>query len=91
MLLKNALSYLCESFVDSNALRDDVDPAVRPSAHSIRGVSASKNFLKNWFICNVLEAVTWRSNSVFANFRFKEIQYVFDNCCSLGSLSWLRR
>ena len=45
-------------------------------AHSIRDVSTSAVFLQNWSFCRVLEAAPWRSNSVFASFYFKDIQYV---------------
>ena len=34
-------------------------------AHSIRGIATSSAFLKNWSISSVLDAASWKSNSVF--------------------------
>ena len=53
-------------------------------AHSIRGVFTSAAFLQNWSVSKVLEAATWKLNSVFALFYFKDIQYGFEGLRSLG-------
>ena len=80
---KNAISYfLRRVIVDSGAVGGNEGPP--PRAHSIRGVATSVAFLKNCNIARVLEAATWRSNSVFSLFYFKDIQYVLDECKSLG-------
>ena len=42
------------------------------------------SFWKNRLVSK-LEAATWILNSVFASFCFKGIQFIFDDCCSLGS------
>ena len=39
--------------------------------------------MQNWLVSKVLEAATWRSNSIFA-FYFSDIQYVFEGLRSLG-------
>ena len=53
-------------------------------AHSIRGVATSVAFLRNWSVSKVLEAPTWRSNSVFASCYLKDVSYLFEDLRSLG-------
>ena len=66
-ILMNAVSYfLREVISEAGAVRQDVAAPLR--GHSVRGVSTSVSFLRNWPISKVLEAATWRSNSVFATF-----------------------
>ena len=80
---KNAVSYfLREVISEAGAVRQDV--AAPLCAHSVRGVATSVSFLRNWSISKVLEAATWRSNSVFASFYFRDISYVFQGLRSLG-------
>ena len=80
---KNVVSYfLMEVISEAGAVRQDVAAPLR--AHSVRGVTTSVSFLRNWSISKVLEAVTWRSNSVFAAFYFCDISYVFQGLRSLG-------
>ena len=80
---KNAISYFLRKVIsESGALRGVEGSS--PRAHSIRGVATSAAFLKNVGISRVLEAATWRSNSVFSLFYFKDIEYVLENCRSLG-------
>ena len=57
-----------------------------PSArvHNIRSVATSVAFLRNWSVSKVLEAATWRSNSVFASFYLRDIAYSLEDCKSLG-------
>ena len=79
----NAVSYfLREVISDAVAMRQDV--AAPLCAHSVRGIATSVSFLRNWSISKVLEAATWRSNSVFASFYFRDISYVFQGLRSLG-------
>ena len=54
-----------------------------PRAHSIRGIATSSAFFRNWSLSSVLEAASWRSNSVFTLFYFRDIQYVFEGLRSL--------
>ena len=58
-----------EVISEAGAVRDDAAPPLW--AHSVHRVSTSVAFLRNWSISKVLEAATWRSNSVFASFYFK--------------------
>ena len=55
-----------------------------PRAHSIRGIATSSAFFRNWSLSNVLEVASWRSNTVFTSFYFRDIQYVFEGARSLG-------
>ena len=64
------------------AVRGVEGPPLR--AHSIHGVSTPALFLQNWSISKVLEDASWRSNSVFDSFYFKDIQYVSEGIRSLG-------
>ena len=80
---KNAVSYfLREVISEAGAIRADV--AAPLHAHSVRGVATSVSFLQNWLISKVLEAASWRSNSVFASFYFRDTSYVFEGLRSLG-------
>ena len=60
---KNGISFLLrEVIVNSGASFGDV---AAPRAHSIRGIATSSAFFKNWSLSSVLEAASWRSNTVF--------------------------
>ena len=56
-----------------------------PRAHSVRAVSTSVAFLRNWSVAKVLEAATWRSNSVFSSFYLRDIALQHDGFRSLGA------
>ena len=79
---KNAVLFLREVISEAGAVRADVAAPLR--AHSVRGVATSVSFLRNWSISKVLEAATWRLNSVFASFYFRVISYVFEGLRTLG-------
>ena len=65
---KNALSYfLREVTVQSGASSEEL---AAPKAHSIRGIATSSAFFRNWSLTSVLDAASWRSNSVFTSFYF---------------------
>ena len=79
---KNGISFLLHKIiVQSGASSEEV--AV-PRAHSIRGIATSSAFFKNWSISSVLESASWKSNSVFTSFYFKDLQCVFEGVRSLG-------
>ena len=60
---KNGISYLLrEVIVQSGASSQGL---TAPRAHSIRGIATSSVFFRNWSLRSVLEAASWRSNSVF--------------------------
>ena len=82
VMSKNGISYLLrEVIVHSGASSVD---AAAPKAHSIRGIAPSSAFFKNWSLASVLEAASWRSNTVFTSFYLRDIQYIFDDVHSLG-------
>ena len=79
---KNAISYfLHEVIVHSGASSESV---AAPKAHSIRGIATSSAFFKNWSLSNVLDAASWRFNTVFTSLYFKDMQYVFEGVHSLS-------
>ena len=41
-------------------------------------------FFKNWSLFSVLEAASWRSNTVFTSFYLNDVQYIFEGVRSLG-------
>ena len=55
-----------------------------PRAHSIRAVSTSITFMRNWSVSRVLKSVAWRSNSVFASFYLRDIAFHGENGWSLS-------
>ena len=73
--------FLCEVIRDSGAIVASSAPV---RAHSIRSVATSVSFLRNGAVSKVLEAATWKSNSVFASFYLNDISYVFEGLRSLG-------
>ena len=80
---KNALSfYLREVISGAGALGVLEGQSLR--AHSIRSVSTSVTFLRNWSVAKVLEAATWCSNSVFSLFYLKDVAYVLGAFCIGG-------
>ena len=80
---KNALSFFLRKVIlDAGAVRENEGPL--PRAHSIRGVATSVAYLRNCSISRVLEAASWKSNSVFSLFYFKDIQYVLEENKSLS-------
>ena len=52
----------------SGSMSPDGVGGLPPRTHSVRVVSTSVAFLRNWSVAKVLGAVTWRSNSVFSSF-----------------------
>ena len=80
---KNAISFfLRETIADAGALEEE--GGRRPRAHSIRGVGASVSFWSNRSVAKVLETATWKSNTVFTSFYLKDVEFIFENCRSLG-------
>ena len=74
-ITKNVISFfLRETISGAGAVREGEHQYLR--AHSIRVVSTSLSFNKSWSVKQVLSAVTWRSNSVFASFYMKKIYHI---------------
>ena len=80
---KNALSFFLREVV-SGAVSPGVAEGPAPRAHSIRGVSTSVLFHRNWSVRDVLQAATWRSNSVFASFYLRDVAFRSGDAFSLG-------
>ena len=79
---KNALSFFLREVIrDSGAIVASSAPV---RAYSIRSVATSVSFLHNWVVSKVLEAATWKSNSVFASFYLNDVSYIFEGLRSLG-------
>ena len=63
---KNAISYFLREVISgAGAVRGAEGPPLR--AHSIRALSSSLSFYQNCSVVKVIEATSWRSNSVFAS------------------------
>ena len=81
-LSKNAVSFFLREVIhEAVAGRPEVGPV---RAHSIRGVSTSAAFHRNWSVASVLESATWRSYSVFVSFYLRDLQHEFEGLRSLG-------
>ena len=64
------VSFLREVIHEAEAGRPEVGPV---RAHSIRGLSTSAAFHRNWSVASVLESATWRSNLVFVSFYLRDL------------------
>ena len=66
---KNGIYFLLrEVIISSGASSGDV---AAPRAHSIHGIAAFSVFFRNCSLSSVLEATSWRSNTVFTSFYFE--------------------
>ena len=79
---KNGISYLLrEVIVESGASTEEVSTV---KAHSIRGIATSSAFFKDSSISSVFDAASWKSNSVFTSFHFKDLHFVYEGLRSLS-------
>ena len=62
--------FLREVISGAGAVRGDVVTPLR--AHSFRGFATSTVFMQNWSVSKVLEAASWRLNSIFAFFYLRD-------------------
>ena len=84
-ITKNAISFFIRSLItDSIVLGADEGPV--PKAHSVRSVATSFAFQKNWSIARILEAATWRSQSVFTSFYLRDVASSLGDLKSLGAI-----
>ena len=82
-LSKNAVSFFLREVIhQAEAGQPEVGPV---RAHSIRGLSTSAAFHRNWSDARVLESATWRSNSVFVSFYLRDLHHDFEGLRSLGA------
>ena len=79
---KNAISYFLREVI-AEAGASSVAGVV-PRAHSIRSVSTSAAFHRNWSISSVLNVACWRSSSVFSSFYLKDLYFEINGLRSLG-------
>ena len=81
---KNGISFFLREVI-SGAGAVGAEVGRVPSAHSVRSVATSVAFTRNWSLSQVLEAVTWKSSSVFASFYLRDVAQVLGEVSSLGS------
>ena len=83
---KNGISYLAYS----ERLLSTLEPApmmllpLRPIVFA--ALRHHLHFFKNWSLSSVLEATSWRSNTVFTSFYLKDVQYIFEGVRSLDPI-----
>ena len=75
---KNGISYLFRELIVQS------QSGQVPRAHSIRGIATSSAFFRNWSLRSVLEAASWRSNTVFTSFYLRDLSFNSDGVHSLG-------
>ena len=79
---KNGISYFLREVIHEAGASRKVGVPVR--AHSIRGISTSTAFHKNWSVASVLAVASWCSNSVFAAFYLRDLHFEFEGLRCLG-------
>ena len=73
---------------EAHRLQPDADyPPEDVSAHSIRAVATSLNFMKNRSISKVMEAATWRGKNTFTSFYLRDVGRTYEHCRSLGPIA----
>ena len=77
-------SYLGDLMVASGAVGVAEGPA--PRAHEVRSVATSVTIMRNWSVARVLEAATWRSQSVFSTFYLRDFAFTLGDLHSVGSI-----
>ena len=80
---KNALSFFLRDLISKcGALGSNEGPS--PKAHSIRSMATSLAFARNCSVPKILEAASWRSNSIFSSFYLKDLSVESGEVHSLG-------
>ena len=79
---KNGISYMLHELIVQSGASLQSDQA--PRGHSISGIATSSVFFRNWSLRSVLEAASWRSDTVFTTFYLQDLQFVLDGVHSLG-------
>ena len=86
-LSKNALSFLIRSVIAGSGAISSTDAGARSSgAHSVRSVSTSFQFWKNFSTEKIVEAASWRGNSVFVSHYLRDISLQYGDVRSLGPI-----
>ena len=81
---KNGISYLLRELIVQSGASSQSGQV--PRARSIRGIATSSSFFRNWSLRSVLEAASWRSNTVFTSFYLRDLSFHSDGVHSLGPL-----
>ena len=79
---KNGILYFLQEVIHEAGASREVGVPI--CAHSIRGITTSAAFHKNWSIASVLDAASWLSKSVFASFYLKDLQFEYEGIRSFG-------
>ena len=79
---KNGISYMLREVIVQSGASSRSGQV--PRAHSIRGIATSSAFFHNWSLRRVLEAASWRSNTVFTSFYLRDLSFTTDGVHSLG-------
>ena len=79
---KNGISYMLREVIVQSGASSQSGQV--PRAHSIRGISTSSAFFRNWSLQSVLKAASWRSNTVFTSFYLRDLSFNSDGVHSLG-------
>ena len=73
-LSKNAISFFLRDLISRYGSLDSSE-GPGPRAHSVRAMATSVAFSKNCPVHKILEAASWRTNSVFTSFYLKELAF----------------
>ena len=79
---KNGISYMLREVIVQSGASSPSGQV--PRVHSIRGIATSSAFFRNWSLRSVLEAASWRSNTVFTSFYLRDLSFNSDGVHSLG-------
>ena len=79
----NAVSFFLRDVISTSGALGGVE-GPPPRVHSVRSVSTSVTFMRNWSFSKVLEAAAWRLSSVFAFFYLKDLSFQVKDGWSLG-------
>ena len=79
---KNGISYMLREVIVQSGASSRSGQV--PRAHSIRGIATSSAFFRNWSLRSVLEAASWRSNTVFTSFYLRDLSFNSVGVHSLG-------
>ena len=83
-ITKTAISFFLRETITQALQPEGGPPAAGVRAHSIRGLATSLNYWKNQSLSAVLEAATWKANTVFVSHYLKDVQRTYEHCHSLG-------
>ena len=81
---KNAISSFIRSVIQGVYGKEDNRGDIK--AHSVRAMGTSLAFSKNCSVKQVMEAATWKSNTVFTSLYLKDVQYIYENIRTLGPI-----